>query len=137
MKALGKKFPKVLFFTKDMLPSEEEMDAAGAIGPGVVFRNSQYVPENPNPGQIEECEAVAGNVPAAYAAKYPMADSKPVVPAAEIPPAPVDPEIPPAPVVPEAPAAPEVPFAPPVIPEAPQPAANDGWSTTPPPAPVA
>ncbi len=86
MKALGKKFPKTIYFLNDMLATDKEMAAAEKIGPGVVFRNAQYVPANPNPGQIEECDAVAGAVPPAYAAKYKTVGEKSAKTESETPP---------------------------------------------------
>lgn len=70
--AKNRRFPKVLFFIADFQPNDEEMAAAGDIGPGVVFRNASYVPENPSPGSIEECDFVAGDViPKPYADRFP------------------------------------------------------------------
>lgn len=125
MKALGKKFPKIIFFTADMLPTDEEITQAEEIGAGVVFRNSKFVPENPNPGQIEECEGVAGMVPESYAKKYKTVGKVVKAQVAET-------QTPPAP--PAAPAAPEVPAAPPAPPA---PASNEGWGATPPAPPAA
>jgi hypothetical protein len=67
----SKRFPKVIYFINDFNPTDAEMEAAGEIGPGVVFRNGQYVPENPSPGSIEACDFVAGeNIPKPYADRY-------------------------------------------------------------------
>lgn len=77
----GKNFPKIIFFIRDFVPSDEDVEKAQAIGPGVVFRNANFVPANPSPGQIEACDGVAGDVPAAYAALFaPAATSEPVEP---------------------------------------------------------
>lgn len=71
-KATNGRFAKVIFFIADLQPTDAEMAAAGEIGPGVVFRNAMYVPENPSPGSIEVCDFVAGdNIPKPYADRFP------------------------------------------------------------------
>lgn len=58
---------KTIFFTKGMVPTQEEYAAAESIGPGVVMRNSRkIVPGAP----LENCDAVAGEVPPDYAIIY-------------------------------------------------------------------
>lgn len=64
------RFAKVIYFIRDFVPSDEDMEAAQKIGPGVVFRNANFVPENPPAGQIETCDFVAGDVPKVYADKF-------------------------------------------------------------------
>lgn len=70
------KFNKVLFFIWDFAPSDDEMAAAQEIGPGVVFRNANFLPSNPSPGAIEACEAVyaldTSRIPKDYADKFPV-----------------------------------------------------------------
>lgn len=70
------KFPKVLFFIGDFAPTDDEMNAAQEIGPGVVFRNANFVPANPAPGQIEQCDAIfaldEARLPKPYSAKFPI-----------------------------------------------------------------
>lgn len=70
------KFPKVLFFIGDFSPTDNEMNAAQEIGPGVVFRNANFVPANPAPGQIEQCDAIyaldEARLPKPYSAKFPV-----------------------------------------------------------------
>lgn len=71
-KATNGRFAKVIFFIADFQPTDADMSAAGEIGPGVVFRNAMYVPENPSPGSIEVCDFVAGdNIPKPYADRFP------------------------------------------------------------------
>lgn len=131
------KFPKTLLFINGMTPNEEDIALAKQVGPGVVFRNAEYVPAKPNPGQIEKADFVAGAVPPAYKHLPMWAGDKPAAPAAE--PAPAAPA---APVVvnnivhtePAAgvPAAPVVPPAPPASQPAPE-----GWGAVPPAPPAA
>lgn len=74
-KATNGRFAKVIFFIADFQPTDADMSAAGEIGPGVVFRNAMYVPENPSPGSIEVCDFVAGdNIPKPYADRFPKWD---------------------------------------------------------------
>lgn len=61
------RYPKTLFFTAGSTPTQEEYQAAEEIGQGVMFRNaSKIVPGAP----LENCDAVAGNVPPDYQAVY-------------------------------------------------------------------
>ncbi len=64
------RFPRVLFFTAGMLATEEEENAASKFFPNVSLRNAQMVASMPS-SALEECDAVAGLVPARYAAVYP------------------------------------------------------------------
>lgn len=61
---------KIIYFIADGVPTEAEIEAARAYGFGVVFRNAAAIPADVSPGQIEECDGVAGLVPAAYKEKY-------------------------------------------------------------------
>jgi len=53
---------KILFFTKDSVPTEAERDEASQIVGNVVFRNAKFAGSEPP----EACEGVAGAVPANY-----------------------------------------------------------------------
>jgi len=64
------KFPKIIYFIRDGVPTDEEMKDAYRYGGGVVFRNASFVPAA---GCLESCEGVAGSVPGRYAAKFPPA----------------------------------------------------------------
>ena len=57
---------KTLFFTRGACPTSEEREQATSISGRVVFRNASIACEFPEP-----CEAVAGCVPANYAAAFP------------------------------------------------------------------
>lgn len=53
---------KILFFTKDSVPTEAEREAASQIAGNVVFRNGKFAgSELPEP-----CDGVAGAVPNNY-----------------------------------------------------------------------
>lgn len=58
---------KILFFTRGACPTQEEREQAASISGRVVFRNAQFAGSEP----CEPCEAVAGCVPANYAAAFP------------------------------------------------------------------
>ena len=58
---------KILFFTSGACPTPEEREQAASISGRVVFRNAQFAGSEP----CEPCEAVAGCVPANYAAAFP------------------------------------------------------------------
>ena len=58
---------KILFFTRGACPTSEEREQAASISGRVVFRNSQFAGSEP----CEQCDAVAGCVPANYAAAFP------------------------------------------------------------------
>lgn len=58
---------KILFFTSGACPTPEEREQAASIPGRVVFRNAQFAGSEP----CEPCEAVAGCVPANYAAAFP------------------------------------------------------------------
>lgn len=92
---------KTIFFLADASATEDEAAQINAIGAGVILRNAGFVSDDLAPGQIEDCDFVAGAVPAVYAAKFPLwAGQDASVPAAPVAPA--------APEIPEAPAAPVV-----------------------------
>lgn len=65
---MARHFPRVLFFINGMNPSDDEKQEANDYGPGVVFRNAQFVS---NDGPIEDADAVAGMVPDRYAEALP------------------------------------------------------------------
>ena len=55
---------KILFFVKGVSPTPEDFEEASKLQAQVVFRNAQAVPAE---GTLEECDGVAGHVPAPYA----------------------------------------------------------------------
>ncbi len=58
-----KRYPRILFFIKGVMPSAEAMEVAEKYGPNVAFRNANFVPSS---GAIEKCDGVAGEVPETY-----------------------------------------------------------------------
>jgi len=62
---------KILFFVVGVSPTPEDFEEATKLQAQVVFRNSQAVPAE---GALEECDGVAGHVPAPYA-KLPKAEA--------------------------------------------------------------
>jgi hypothetical protein len=64
------KFPKIIYFIQDGVPTDAETKDAYRYGGGVVFRNARFVPAA---GCLEKCEGVAGSVPDRYAAAFPVA----------------------------------------------------------------
>ena len=63
---------RVLFFIVGATPSKEQRSEALNFGPHVGFRNTHYVDVNE---PCEDCNAVYGEVPRNYAAKFPWACS--------------------------------------------------------------
>lgn len=61
---------KILFFVKGVSPTPEDFEEASKLQAQVVFRNAQAVPAE---GTLEQCDGVAGHVPAPYA-QLPTAD---------------------------------------------------------------
>ena len=55
---------KILFFVDGVAPTPEDYEAASKMTAQVVFRNARAVPSE---GALEECDGVAGHVPAPYA----------------------------------------------------------------------
>ena len=55
---------KILFFVDGVAPTPEDYEAASKLTAQVVFRNARAVPAE---GALEECDGVAGHVPAPYA----------------------------------------------------------------------
>lgn len=66
-----RKYPRILYFIKGVLPSDEAQDVADTLGPNVAFRNANFVAET---GALEKCDGVAGEVPARYKEAYPTAE---------------------------------------------------------------
>jgi hypothetical protein len=62
-----KKYPKIIFFIPDAMPTLEEILAAEDFGPNTVFRNASFVQDE---GALEICDGVAGAVPDRYAETY-------------------------------------------------------------------
>lgn len=57
---------KILFFVDGVAPTPEDYEAASKLTAQVSFRNAQAVPAE---GSLEDCDGVAGCVPAPYADK--------------------------------------------------------------------
>lgn len=69
---MSTKFPFILFFLADAMPTPEEQYEADALAPcRVGFRNARMAGA---PGALEKCDGVAGKVPEAYAKAYPTAE---------------------------------------------------------------
>ena len=64
---------KILFFTNGPAPTAEQLAEANKLNGHICFRNAKYVPAEPH--ALEDCDGVAGDVPAIYSAKYPDAGS--------------------------------------------------------------
>ena len=64
---------KILFFTNGPAPTAEQLAEANKLNGHICFRNAKYVPDEPH--ALEDCDGVAGDVPAIYSAKYPDAVS--------------------------------------------------------------
>lgn len=64
---------KILFFTNGPAPTAEQLAEANKLNGHICFRNAKYVPAEPH--ALEDCDGVAGDVPAIYSAKYPDAVS--------------------------------------------------------------
>ncbi len=65
-----KRYPRILYFIKGVMPSAEAQEVAEALGPNVAFRNANFVPTS---GAPEKCDGVAGDVPELYK-KFPTAE---------------------------------------------------------------
>lgn len=94
---------KILYFVDGVAPTGEDITAAAAINGQVCFRNARAVPAD---GCLEECDGVAGKVPAPYA-KLPTAEQAVEKRAAKIAAMAAKVGDSPAPVVPSAPSAPQ------------------------------
>lgn len=64
---------KILFFVNGPAPTAEQIVEAEALPTNVSFRNALAVPAENH--ALEECDGVAGEVPAIYAARFPDAQS--------------------------------------------------------------
>lgn len=64
---------KILFFTNGPAPTAEQLADANKLKGHICFRNAKYVPAEPH--ALEDCDGVAGDVPAIYSAEYPDAVS--------------------------------------------------------------
>ena len=64
---------KILFFTNGPAPTAEQLAEASKLSGHICFRNAKYVPDEPH--ALEDCDGVAGDVPAIYSAEYPDAVS--------------------------------------------------------------
>src|SRR5215203_116237 len=61
---------KIIYFIDGPIPEEADYDASMGLGQGVVFRNARKIVLG---APLENCDAVAGEVPADYAAVFPSA----------------------------------------------------------------
>lgn len=132
------KYPRILFFIENAMPTQADISAIAKLGGNAVFRNAFYCGEGHN---TENCDGVAGAVPDAYkkfkdgaevVAAFIAANIKEDAPVSTVPEAPVVPPVPDTPVDPVIPPAPDVP-APVEAPEIP-PAPVDvdaGWGQPP------
>jgi hypothetical protein len=84
---------KILYFCKGIGPTEEEQEAASRLGT-LTFRSAESYTEG---DFLESCHAVAGEVPPAYAAKFPVLKAKVEAPVEPPPPPPPPPAGPPNP----------------------------------------
>ena len=66
----NKRYPRILFFIKGVMPSVEAQEIAEQYGPNVAFRNAHFVSDTEAP---EACDGVAGDVPERYK-KLPTAE---------------------------------------------------------------
>jgi hypothetical protein len=57
---------KILYFIDGFSPTPEDFEAASKLTAQVSFRNAQHVPAE---GALEDCDGVAGCVPAPYEGK--------------------------------------------------------------------
>jgi hypothetical protein len=67
---MGARVPRVLYFINGMVPTDEQINDARRFGPNVGMRNALQVASLAM-SPLEECDAVAGEVPARYAKVYP------------------------------------------------------------------
>lgn len=65
------KFPLILFFLATAVATEAEEAEAMQYGPNVRFRNAEF---GDHSGALEQCDGVAGTVPARYAEAFPKAE---------------------------------------------------------------
>lgn len=65
----NKRYPRILYFIKGVMPSAEAVEVAEQYGPNVAFRNANFAS---SAGAPEKCDGVAGDIPEAYA-KLPKA----------------------------------------------------------------
>lgn len=79
MAVIRKRLPKVLFFTKGIVPSDEEIAFAEKIEANVAYRNSQQVP--PSKSGLESCDAVCGYAPKQYVDRFPVVGNDGKIPA--------------------------------------------------------
>lgn len=62
--------PRVLYFHRGMVPTPKQYEDGQRFAPNVGFRNADQVGATAH-SPLEECDAVAGDVPERYAAVYP------------------------------------------------------------------
>lgn len=67
------KLAVILFFVDGYAPTPKDLVAAQQLGGDIKFRNARMVDVSVVEG-LEECDGVAGAVPANYAAAYPKAE---------------------------------------------------------------
>lgn len=64
---------KILFFVNGPAPTAEQFAEAEALSGNIAFRNALAVPSDNH--ALEDCDGVAGEVPAIYSAKFPHAEA--------------------------------------------------------------
>lgn len=67
MKAL-----KILYFVRGAAPSPSQLAEAHSLNANVCFRNALAISSE---AALEDCDAVAGDVPPFYSAKFPAAEA--------------------------------------------------------------
>ena len=70
LQTVGNRIPKLLYFIAGMVPTDREIEDASRFGVTVGMRNRTQVSDVAM-STLEECDAVAGDVPARYAKTYP------------------------------------------------------------------
>lgn len=81
---------RILFFIAGSAPTAAESAAAAKLGTSMLRNASQVVKGD----TLERCDGVAGKVPEAYAAKFPVVDAPAPAPVPEVAAEPVAPEAP-------------------------------------------
>lgn len=70
---MARLFANILYFIAGTTPTQADIEAADALGPGAKFRNAQLIQED---APLEQCDGVAGDaIPHSYAEAFPNADS--------------------------------------------------------------
>lgn len=67
-----KKYPKILYFIKGSMPSDDDFKNAESFGVNVSFRNALFITDV---GTLEHCDGVTGVVPEKYANEFNTAEA--------------------------------------------------------------